>query len=397
MKGISTKFCFLPPRCSLVTPRQWAKWYTHLTHKASSPRAKPSTSGTTWASDLQHPLLCEWSVVWISTPLTVWVVCSLNLNTPCHVSGLWFNSQHPLLCEWPVVWILTPSTCEWSVVWILTPPTCEWSVVWILTPPTCEWPVVWILTPPVMWVVCGLNLSECGWWNRKVQATDSCVHWRYVWWWLAADSDNTVCDHFHFICVWRVVSLMVCPASHSYCFTCPWAYYWRSSTVLAGGMDDDLSLARAIQMKVVCPVSLQLMFPVMIESVPLLILKGLLGIHPSCTRFLLLVGQTWGPLFGLSAGNVIFLMFWLAKAAGVAVCPEPSVDLSLKCSPKITYIMWSQLCGVKLNRVDKVVWCCCVSGVEYCLQRKQVSERVHIFNVPASVCKKKRGMEGGRG
>ena len=79
--------------------------------------------------------------------------------------------------------------------------------------------------------------------------------------------------------------------------------------MLAGGMDDDLSLARAIQMKVVCLVSLQLMFPVMIESVPLLILKGLLGIHPSCTRFLLLVGQTWGPLFGLSAGNVIFLMF----------------------------------------------------------------------------------------
>ena len=65
----------------------------------------------------------------------------------------------------------------------------------------------------------------------------------------------------------------------------------------------------------------------MIESVLLLILKGLLGIHPSCTRYLLLVGQTWGPLFGLSAGNVIFLMFWLAKAAGVTVCPEPSVDL----------------------------------------------------------------------
>ena len=109
-----------------------------------------------------------WVVVWISTPPIVWVVCSLNLNTPYHVSGLWFNFQHPLLCEWPVVWILTP-------------PTCEWSVVWILTPPTCEWPVVWILTPPVMWVVCGLNLAECGWWNRKVQATDSCAHWRYTY------------------------------------------------------------------------------------------------------------------------------------------------------------------------------------------------------------------------
>ena len=142
---------------------------------------------------------------------------------------------------------------------------CEWPVVWILTPPTCEWSVVWILTPPIVWVACGLNLdTPChvsGLWFESLRmwvmrqkgagyrqlcsleirmVMAGCRQWQ-----------RCVCDHFHFICVWRVVSLMVCPASHSYCFTCPRAYYWRSSTVLDGGMDD-LSLALAIQMKVVC-------------------------------------------------------------------------------------------------------------------------------------------------
>ena len=89
------------------------------------------------------------------------------------------------------------------------------------------------------------------------------------------------------------------------------------------------------------------------------------------------------------------LLGWLSAQSPLLIC------LSLKCSPKITCMMWSQLCGVKLSSVDKVVWCCCVSGVECCLQRKQVSERVHIFNGPASVCRKREGWRegemGGRG
>ena len=85
----------------------------------------------------------------------------------------------------------------------------------------------------------------------------------------------------------------------------------------------------------------------------------------------------------------------MAKVAGVAVCPEPSVDLFVFEVESKDHV--HDVVTIKLSSVDKVVWCCCVSGVECCLQRKQVSERVHIFNVPASVCKKKRGMEGGRG
>ena len=230
--GNSTKFVFIPPRCSLVTPRQWAKWYTRLTHKASSPRAKPSTSGTTWASDLQHPLLREWSVVWISTPPIAWIVCSLNLNTPCHVSGLWFNSQYPLL--WVACGLNLDTPYMWVVCGLNLDTPYRVSGLWFESwhPLSCEWSVVWISQNV------GDETKRCRL-QTAVFTGDT-----YGDGWLPTVTT---------LCVWSFSFVYggLCPASHSYCFTCPWAYYWCSSTVLDGGMDD-LSLALAIQMKVVC-------------------------------------------------------------------------------------------------------------------------------------------------